>query len=165
MSYNDITEQFIPWLNQATGQIFRLSSEAEWEYAARAGSTTEYPWGNDIDCSKAQYDGGKDSSCYREPNGEDRGTAPVKTFKSNDFGLFDMPGNVWELVQDCYHNSYKGAPQNGSAWLSGDCSFDRVLRGGSWFLSPVYSRSADRNGFPTTVRHRLIGFRLAQDLN
>lgn len=167
VSYEDITEQFIPWLNQATGQTFRLPSESEWEYAARAESTTKYFWGNEIDCSKARYGRGEAKEGHwsvGECSDKYDGTINVKSYSPNDYGVYDMHGNVWELVEDCYHDSYKGAPQKGSAWLSGDCSFDHVLRGGSWFTTPVYLRSADRNGVSATQRDFLIGFRLAQDL-
>jgi len=167
VSYEDITTQFIPWLNMTTGQTFRLPSEAEWEYASRAGTTTKYFWGDDIDCSKAQYGRNEPKEGVR-PAGECSasydGTVEVKSFSANNFGLYDMHGNVWELVEDCYHNSYKDAPQNGSAWLNGECQFETVIRGGNWFTSPVYLRSADRNGLSKTHRDMLVGFRLAQDL-
>jgi len=167
VSFNDITEDFIPWLNKKLNkkaeQGFSLPSEAQWEYAARAGSKnkTKYSWGNDIDCTKAQYDGGKNSSCYyKKANGKLRGTAPVKSFQPNQFGLYDMHGNVWEWTQDCWNASYKGAPTNGAAWLSGGC-VRRVLRGGSWFYKPYILRSAFRYGsYSRTNRGLDNGFRL-----
>lgn len=168
VSYQHITEQFIPWLDKITGQTFRLPTEAEWEYAARAGSTAKYAWGNEIACSQAQYgrhefteaskSGGECSKSYD-------GTVKVKSFSPNSYGLYDMNGNAWELVEDCYHESYNGAPSDGSAWLSGDCSFDRVIRGGGWYTSKNYLRSADRNGFSSIRHDQLVGFRLAQDLS
>jgi len=160
--YNDITNEFIPWLNQATGKDFSLPSEAQWEYAARAGTKTQYSWGNNIDCSKAQYDGGKSSSCYYKSNGNYRGTAPVKSFSPNNFGLYDMHGNVWEWTQDCWNDSYNGAPANGDAWLGDSCSY-RVLRGGSWSWSYKTGnvRAATRY---ITARgsNNLSGFRLTR---
>ena len=168
VSHQHITEQYIPWLSKITGQMFRLPTEAEWEYAARAGSTTKYAWGNEIDCSQAQYGrhkptknnalGGECSKSYD-------GTVKVKSFKPNSFGLYDMNGNAWELVEDCYHESYNGSPNDGSAWLSGDCKFDRVIRGGGWYTSKNYLRSADRNGLSSSHHDQLVGFRLAQDLD
>lgn len=157
VSWNDITQQFIPWLNQATGQRFRLPSEAEWEYAARAGSTTEYSWGDSISCSRARYG--------RRANGEcsnSGGTVPVKSFAPNAFGLYDMHGNVWEWVQDCWNGDYQGAPTDGSASTRGDCS-NRVLRGGSWSFEPNYLRSAVRFGYPASDPNDNVGFRLVQD--
>lgn len=168
VSYVDITTQFIPWLNRVTGETYRLPSESEWEYAARAGTTTKYFWGNGIDCSKARY-GRNEAVEGVRPVGEcgstHDGTISVRSFTPNDYGVYDMHGNAWELTADCYHNSYEGAPQNGRAWVSGDCSFERVLRGGAWFTTSVYLRSADRNGVAATQRDPFIGFRLAQDLN
>ncbi|MGX5175509.1 formylglycine-generating enzyme family protein [Aliikangiella sp. IMCC44653] len=167
VSYQHITKQFIPWINKVSGQTFRLPSEAEWEYAARAGSTTKYAWGNEIDCSQAQYGrsepnegnklGGECSKSYD-------GTVEVKSYSPNRFGLYDMNGNAWELVEDCYHESYKEAPNDGSAWVSGDCKFERVIRGGGWYTTKNYLRSADRNGLSSIDKSQLIGFRLAQDI-
>ncbi|MGX5174001.1 SUMF1/EgtB/PvdO family nonheme iron enzyme [Aliikangiella sp. IMCC44653] len=156
VSYNDITQQFIPWLNKVTGNTYRLPTEAEWEYAARAGSSTQYSWGNSIRCSQARY-GNNKGDC-----GNDRKTAPVKSFSANAFGLYDMHGNVWEWTQDCYNNTYHGAPSNGRAWTSGDCA-RRVLRGGSWSNYTGTLRAATRHDFDRTFRYYGSGFRLAQD--
>ncbi|MBN8446153.1 MAG: SUMF1/EgtB/PvdO family nonheme iron enzyme [Gammaproteobacteria bacterium] len=157
VSYEDITQQFIPWLNQASGQRFRLPTEAEWEYAARAGSSTKYSWGNSISCSQARY-GQSDGDC-----GNARSTLPVKSFSANAFGLYDMHGNVWEWAADCWNDNYQGAPSNGSAWQSGDCE-RLVLRGGSWLNGPRLVRVSDRNGYSASDRNFNYGFRLAQDL-
>lgn len=162
VSYNDITQEFIPWLNKTTGQRYRLPSEAEWEYAARAGTTTLYSWGNEIDCAKARFDGGKNSICSdKKANGDVRGTAEVGQYPPNAFGLYDMHGNVWEWTQDCLNDSYSGAPTNGSAWLSGECGY-RLLRGGSWSNDAGNLRSATRNDNAPSYRHYLYGFRVVQ---
>ena len=123
---------YTKWLSGQTGERCRLPSEAEWEYAARAGSVTKYSWGNEIGSNQANCD-----VCGSQWDGKQ--TAPVGSFDPNGWGLHDLHGNVWEWVQDCWNGSYQGAPTNGSAWESGDCS-RRVLRGGSWnftFLDPA----------------------------
>ena len=154
VSWDDITKQFIPWLNRKTGKIFRLPSESEWEYAARAGSTTKYSWGDSIGRNKANCDG-----CGSQWDGSK--TAPVKSFSPNAFCLYDMRGNVREWTQDCWNDSYNGAPSNNRAWVSGDCD-RRVLRGGSWSTLSSYLHSAYRNRGSTSNRHLLNGFRLVQ---
>lgn len=157
VSYNDITNQFIPWLNKVTGKRFRLPTEAEWEYAARAGSTAKYSWGNSISCSQARYDH------YSGKCGNERKTISVKSFNPNNFGLYDMHGNVWEWTQDCVNDSYSGAPSNGQAWITGNCS-SRVLRGGSWItFLPRNLRSAYRDRITVSFRGSLGGFRIVQD--
>ena len=154
VSWDDI-QGFIDWLNDKTGGSFRLPTEAEWEYAARAGSTTKYSWGNRIGNNRANCNG-----CGSRWDA-DR-TAPVGSFSANAWGLHDMHGNVWEWVQDCWNKNYKGAPGDGSAWTSGDCS-RRVLRGGSWYNNPGYLRSASRPRNSRSIRNAAFGFRLAQD--
>ena len=157
VSWKDITEQFIPWLNKVTGKRYRLPTEAEWEYAARAGSESKYSWGNSIGRNKANCDG-----CGSR--WDDSKTAPVGSFAANSFGLYDMHGNVWEWTQDCWNSSYRGAPSDGTAWLSGDCS-RRVLRGGSWTINPNNLRSANRSRDLSGYRVYFYGFRLARTLD
>ena len=156
VSWED-AQQYVKWISAKTGEQYRLPSEAEWEYAARAGSETKYSWGNSIGNNKANCDG-----CGSR--WDDSKTAPVASFAANAFGLYDMHGNVWEWTQDCWNGSYKGAPSDGTAWLSGDCG-RRVLRGGSWYLFPNNLRSAYR--FRSTAGYRVNnnGFRLARTLD
>lgn len=151
VSYDDITQLYLPWLNRITGKNFRLPSEAEWEYACRAGTTTEYSWGNDIGSSHANY------------GVSEYGTVPVKSYQPNAFGLYDMHGNVWEWTQDCWSGNYNGAPADGSAWQKGEECDLRVLRGGSWNVSARSLRAASRYRDFTDYRNRALGFRLVQD--
>ena len=157
VSWKDITEQFIPWLNKTTGKRYRLPTEAEWEYSARSGSETKYSWGNSIGRNKANCDG-----CGSR--WDDSKTAPVASFAANAFGLYDMHGNVWEWTQDCWNDSYRGAPSDGTAWLSGKCSL-RVLRGGSQLSNPSLLRSASRKGNTAGNRGNFLGFRVSRTLD
>ena len=145
---------YTQWLSSQTGENYRLPSEAEWEYAARAGSTTKYSWGNDIGRNRANCYG-----CGSQWDGEK--TAPVGSFSANRWGLHDMHGNVWEWIQDCWNDNYRGAPADGSAWESGDCGY-RVMRGGSWLKLPRFLRSAYRSGSTTEIRYSHDGFRVAR---
>ena len=146
------------WLSEQTGKRYRLPSEAEWEYAARAGTTTEYSWGDEIGCNRANCDG-----CGSE--WDNKQTAPVGSFAANPFGLYDMHGNVAEWVEDCWHDNYEGAPSDGSAWTTGGDESYAVNRGGSWGSLPSWLRSAVRYGFLPSFRNDNHGFRLVQDLN
>lgn len=161
VSYRDIKRQFLPWLNKITGKTYRLPSEAEWEYAARAGSATEYSWGDNITCDLARFDGGITSVCNTKKIGN-QGPYPVASFAPNPFGLFDMHGNTWEWVEDCWNPSYQGAPIDGSAWTGGNCN-TRVLRGGAWNYPKNGLRSANRYFFQKAARKPGFGFRLAID--
>ena len=156
VSWED-AQQYVKWISTKTGAQYRLPSEAEWEYAARAGSETKYSWGNSIGNNKANCDG-----C--DSRWDNSQTAPVGSFAANAFGLYDMHGNVWEWTQDCWNGSYKGAPSDGTAWLSGECG-RRVLRGGSWYNDPNNLRSAYRNRNSTGFRLNNFGFRLARTLD
>ena len=165
----DIIKQFIPWLNKTTGKRYRLPTEAEWEYAARAGSEMNYFFGNSISdlCHYANGAANETVLLWRNQDCRDayEGTAPVASFAANSFGLYDMHGNVMERPQDCWNDSYQGAPSDGSAWLAGGCSERILLRGGSWASSPDKLRSANRSWLLLDGRYDDIGFRLARTLD
>jgi formylglycine-generating enzyme required for sulfatase activity len=153
-------QAFVAWLSQVTGKTYRLLSEAEYEYAMRAGTTTAYPWGDDI-----KLNGQAMANC----NGcgskwDDNQTAPVGSFAANKFGLYDMAGNVWEWTEDCVHNNYKGAPADGTAWIAGGDCTNRVLRGGSLFDAPPYLNAAYRGEYVAVTRRSGFGFRVARTL-
>jgi len=148
VSWHD-AKDYVAWLSRKTGKSYRLLSGAEWEYAARAGTTTRHAFGDTITASQAKYGGGR--------------TVEVGSFPANKFGLHDMHGNVWEWVEDNWHPNYEGAAIDGSAWPGGDASL-RVLRGGSWSSNPDYLRSAKRLRSPPGLRDSLFGLRLARTL-
>lgn len=157
----DDAQQYIKWLTRVTGKEYRLLTEAEYEYAARAGKTTRYPWGDDIGSNNANCDG-----CGTQWDGKQ--PAPVGLFPPNDFWLHDMVGNVLEWVEDCYQLAYRRsghiAPSDGSAWTSGDCS-RRVVRGGAWINPPEQVRSALRVDLTRGLRTPALGFRAARTLD
>jgi formylglycine-generating enzyme required for sulfatase activity len=161
----DDAQAYVAWLSRMTGKAYRLLTEAEWEYAARAGTTTAYSWGDDIKKdgkAMANCDG-----CGSQWDG--RQTAPVGSFAPNAFGLYDMAGNVWQWVQDCYHPNYDGAPTNGSEWTAGGARPQRpckgrVVRGGSWDVDPQFLRSAFRRRGTTVNRFTVLGFRVGRTL-
>ncbi|SDF63109.1 MULTISPECIES: SUMF1/EgtB/PvdO family nonheme iron enzyme [unclassified Duganella] len=156
-------QQYLRWLSDRTGQLYRLPTEAEWEYACRAGTKTAFSFGDTISTEQANYDG------HYTYNGGPRGaylqgTSKVGAFQPNPWGLFDMHGNVWEWTQDVVHDNYTGAPADGSAWEQGGDPVRRVLRGGSWLYNPRYLRSAVRNGFSAVLANDIVGFRVARKL-
>lgn len=149
--WND-AQDYVRWLSSTTGQRYRLLSEAEWEYAARAGTTTRYSTGDSITAGDANF-------------GDNAGrSVPVGSFAPNAFGLYDMHGNVWEWVQDCWNNTYSGGPVDGSAWTQGFCSSAQVFRGGSWYYSSDGIRSASRLKIGKGSRQIGGGFRVARTL-
>lgn len=143
---------FCEKLSVMTNKTYRLPSEAEWEYACRAGTNTRFYSGSTLSPEQANFDKGP----YN--------TTPVGSFSPNMFGLFDMHGNVYEWCEDVYHENYNGAPSDGSAWLSGGNQNRRVTRGGSWYADSSNVRSADRTYPPPTHRSPDIGFRLAMSV-
>jgi formylglycine-generating enzyme required for sulfatase activity len=185
VSWND-AQDYVRWLSAKSGHAYRLPSEAEWEYAARGGSTTPYPWGMVADREHANY--GTEECCAAFASGHDawKHTSPVGSFPSNPYGLSDMQGNVLQWVQDCFAPSYAGLPRDGTAnevsvmlQLEGDlailngtdsCSY-RLLRGGSWGDPPGQVRSAFRSFGPPpgggtlgNYRSAGVGFRVARSL-
>ncbi len=153
----DDAQQYVAWLSRMTGQFYRLLTEAEWEYAARAGTTSAYNWGDEIGTGNANCDG-----CGSQWDKKE--TSPSGSFKPNAFGLYDMSGNAFQWVQDCYHDDYNGAPTDGSAWPSENCS-GRVVRGGSWLFDPRNVRSAARDRLPAGIRNLTLGFRVGRTLS
>jgi formylglycine-generating enzyme required for sulfatase activity len=160
----DDAKAYAAWLSQKTGKDYRLPSEAEWEYACRAGSVTPFWWGASITPEQANYDGSVEPYKGGGKKGEyRRKTLPVKSFEPNPWGLYQVHGNVWEWCEDLWHDNYNGAPTDGSAWTTGDSPY-RVLRGGSWVDNPRALRSACRNLGNPRSRLRFRGFRVARTL-
>jgi formylglycine-generating enzyme required for sulfatase activity len=150
-------QRYAAWFSKMTGKKYRLLTEAEYEYAARGGGESAYPWGNVVGKAHADCNG-----CGSQWDNKD--PAPVGSFAANAFGLYDMTGNVWQWTADCWHPNYEGAPTDGSAWTTDtDCNV-RVARGGSYVSYPEFVRSAARWGFPLSTRRDSIGFRLARSL-
>ncbi len=152
VSWDDI-QKYISWLNLSTGKSYRLPTEAEWEFVARAGSTTKYSWGDEVGVGNANC-----SSC--ESSFDE--AARVGSFESNAWGVYDMHGNVWEWVEDKWHVNYYGAPSDGRAWIDGSKE-QRVQRGGSWNFDAKSARSASRNWVLSDNGFSYTGFRLARD--
>lgn len=153
-------EAYVAWLSRKTGKQYRLLSEAEWEYAARAGTTTPFSFGDNITTDQVNYDGrypyaGWANGLYRAM------TVPVGSLPPNAWGLYEMHGNAWQWVEDTYHSAYDGAPSDGSAWLNSRAG-ERVLRGGSWISIAQDVRSAFRNVYAPEVRSVYISFRCAR---
>ena len=159
VSWED-AQAYVAWFSAVTGKAYRLLSESEYEYATRGGTTTVYPWGDDIK---------KNAQAMADCNGcgsqwDNKQPAPVGSFAPNGFGLYDMVGNVWEFTQDCLHANYVGAPTDGSAWIAGGNCEARRVRGGSWGINPLLVRSAEHAWDNVGVRSALGGFRVARTL-
>ncbi|MEW6706194.1 MAG: SUMF1/EgtB/PvdO family nonheme iron enzyme [Pseudomonadota bacterium] len=164
----DDAQSYVDWLSRKTGARYRLPSEAELEYAARAGTITARWWGDRISRGNAKY--GPDV-CPQQKNcggvaygpGNSLYTVPVGSFPPNPFGLFDMLGNVWKWTADCWHTDYQGAPTDGSAWDEPGCQ-RRVVRGGAWNDVPAFVRSAARSAFPSHLRRSQVGLRVVREM-
>lgn len=164
---------YVAWLAAKTNKTYRLLSEAEWEYVAKAGSTTRYPFGDDPNAgcaygnvadASAREAGGLATWTYVEcRDGFGIATSPVGTFKPNAFGLYDTHGSLWEWVEDCRNDSYQNAPVDGSAWVTGDCTA-RVDRGGAFYSNQRTNRPSERAFFPHALNSVNVGFRLARNL-
>jgi formylglycine-generating enzyme required for sulfatase activity len=155
MSWNE-AKQYAAWLSEMTGKTYRLLTESQWEYVARAGAATAYFWGQEI--------GSGNANCSECGSAWDiRETSPVGSFKPNAFGLYDVTGNVWQWTEDCYHEDYAGAPSDGSAWSGGDCSARAVRSGGFW-STPRDVRLASRLRIPFDDHGNNLGFRLGRVL-
>jgi len=171
ISWGD-AKAYADWLSQRTGKVYRLPSEAEFEYALRGGTTTRYWWGdgtpthlveNLTGSGDRSHIGRRWSNSFRGYSDGYWGPAPVMTFAANPFGLYDINGNVSEWVQDCWHESYVSAPNDGSGWLNPGCS-THVVRGGSWGSSPDQVNSAYREGADGSMRSGRVGFRVLREL-
>ena len=163
-------QRYVGWLNWKSGEddAYRLPSDAEWEYGARAGTTTIFPWGDEIDYDYGNF-GRREGGLGGHAEGRDEWvdeTSPVGSFPANAFGLFDMHGNVFEWTEDCFEADRANAPGDGSASKEGNCA-NRVFRSGTFLSNPYMQRSARRGApYPATVRGRsYLGFRVAKTLN
>jgi len=152
----DDAQKYLQWLRHMTGKNYRLPTESEWEYAARAGTVTAYPWGRQVGIGKADCNG-----CGGEY--DPHLPVPVASFPPNAWGLYDMAGGVAQWVEDCWHRDYTGAPADGSAWISPHCG-ERVLRGGSWRNPPKDLTVSSRNFYDASVRYPANSLRVALTL-
>jgi formylglycine-generating enzyme required for sulfatase activity len=150
-------KNYVAWLVRLTGKPYRLLSEAEWEYCARGGTKTRYSWGDEPGAGNANCNGCGTQWDLKQ-------TAPVGSFEPNTFGLYDMHGNVWEWVEDRWHEDYVDAATNGSAWLQGGQPIFRVIRGGSWRNESELLRAAVRERRNINVRFDTLGFRVARTM-
>ena len=148
-------KEFVSWLSQKTSKTYRLPSEAEWEYAARAGTTTPYWWGREV--------GSRQANCRECNTGSGQQTQPVGSYPVNPFGLYDTAGNAAEWVEDCWNDNYRAAPKDGSAWTTGQCRL-RVLRGGAFDSAAKYVRSMARFRYDSDVRYSANGFRVVREM-
>jgi len=161
----DDAKSYVRWLSDRTGRTYRLLSEAEREYVTRAGTATPFWWGRSLSTARANYDGdfaypfeGGEKGLYR------RRPMPVESFEPNPWGLYQVHGNVYEWVEDCWHPDYEGAPADGSAWTKPDC--DRhVLRGGAWNFASWHLRAASRGAVAASVSLLPVGFRVARSID
>ena len=156
VSWED-AQEYVGWLSAKTGKPYRLLSESEWEYVARGGTSSPFHYGETLSTDLANHAGNKQTG--------NRQTLPAGQFPPNSFGLHDVHGNVFEWVEDCWHNDYRGAPRNGTAWTSGDNCSLRVMRGGSWTDLPRKLRSAYRGRNIFAFRGSYVGFRVARSLD
>jgi formylglycine-generating enzyme required for sulfatase activity len=152
VSWSD-AKQYVAWLAQAARKAYRLATEAEWEYAARAGTQTKYWWGDQFQSGMANCKNCSDIPAAEQPT-------KVGSFKPNPFGLYDMGGGVDQWVEDCWHRNYQGAPADGSAWVESQCP-SHVIRSGSWKNDARYARPSNRDSYDTEVRYPTHGFRVA----
>jgi formylglycine-generating enzyme required for sulfatase activity len=161
----DDARTYAAWLAEITGRPYRLLSEAEWEYVARAGIATPFWWGSSITTAQANYDGRYIYKGGGRKGEFHRGTVPVGSFDPNPWGLYNVHGNVWEWCEDTWHDIYyEDAPTDGSVWVSKGSQSGRVLRGGSWYYVPQFLRSASRKRDRPDFRDGDIGFRVARSL-
>jgi formylglycine-generating enzyme required for sulfatase activity len=159
VNWND-AKLYVAWLSKKTGEAYRLLSEAEREHATRALTETPFWWGSSISTAQANYNG--NYAYGTKPTGEWRkGTVPVNSFTFNPWGVYGVHGNVYDWVEDCWHDAYNGAPPDGTPWLANPCE-KRVVRGGSWFSRPRYLRSSNRVALLPELRISDIGFRVAK---
>ena len=168
---NDAAD-YAAWLSEKTGKQYRLPTEAEWEFAARGGKKTAWPWGNNVSAEGCKSVNAMDASGHKQYPINDAlpcddhfaTTAPVGSFPANAFGLYDMVGNVWELVSDCWHDNYNGAPTDGSSWVDDSCA-KHPIRGGAWIENPWDTRYGSRWSTDSGSHDTSTGFRLARDLD
>ena len=171
VNWND-AKAYVKWLSGKTGKVYRLLSESEWEYAARGRTSSSRYWGDGVSGQCGHANGADEVlkgryAGWKWPMAPCRDghvhTSPAGSFAANAFGLYDVLGNAWEWVEDCWNKSYDGAPRDGSVWLAGNCGA-RVLRGGSWFNFPQFLRAANRVTEGSGYRNTLLGFRVARTL-
>lgn len=162
VSWND-AQEYVQWLSRQTGRAYRLLSESEWEYVARAGTTTEFSTGDCLSTNQANFNGNYEFNGCGKSGVYLQKTQPVGSYAANPWGLHDVHGNVWEWTQDCKFTNYTNAPTDGSARMTGNCP-TRVLRGGSWDSEPANARSANRGNDAPAFRGYSLGLRVARTL-